>query len=222
MTNTRITDLEILEHRYPVILKRFTLRPGSGGDGAYRGGDGVIREMLFRCPMTLSVLTERRSHNPPGLEGGLPGARGRNTLIRADGRKINLGPKTAVAVNPGVSDFFCHHPKLNTGYASELRREKSQSVFFSDQPFTRYSRSDGGQSTASRQHASPPSTHARSFSLSVNISRTVNRLEKWKSNFCSRIVWSNHPLNYGCGFWAILYLCPCNLFLLLIGLPNSM
>ncbi|XP_043270128.1 5-oxoprolinase isoform X2 [Venturia canescens] len=116
MTNTRITDLEILEHRYPVILKRFTLRPGSGGDGAYRGGDGVIREILFRCPMTLSVLTERRSHNPPGLEGGLPGTRGRNTLIRADGRKINLGPKTAVAVNPG--DAFVLESPGGGGFGS--------------------------------------------------------------------------------------------------------
>lgn len=103
MTNTRITDPEILEQRYPVILRRFSLRSGSGGDGAQRGGDGVVREMLFRAPMTLSVLTERRSHEPPGMQGGLPGARGRNTLIRTDGRRINLGPKTAVGVQSGVS-----------------------------------------------------------------------------------------------------------------------
>lgn len=106
MTNTRITDPEILELRYPVILEKFSLRPNSGGDGAYHGGDGVIREMKFRSPMTLSILTERRSHNPPGLEGGLPGARGRNTLTRIDGRKINLGPKTAVPVYPGVSFYY--------------------------------------------------------------------------------------------------------------------
>ncbi|KAH0569179.1 5-oxoprolinase [Cotesia glomerata] len=104
MTNTRITDPEILELRYPVILEKFSLRPNSGGDGAYRGGDGVIRQMKFRSPMTLSILTERRSHHPPGMEGGLPAAKGRNTLIRADGRKINLGPKTAVPVYPG--DIF--------------------------------------------------------------------------------------------------------------------
>lgn len=103
MTNTRITDPEILEQRYPLILNKFTLREGTGGLGAHRGGDGVIREILFRAPMTLSVLTERRVHQPPGLEGGLPGARGKNTLRRADGRGINLGPKTAVPVNAGVS-----------------------------------------------------------------------------------------------------------------------
>ncbi|XP_057327931.1 5-oxoprolinase [Microplitis mediator] len=114
MTNTRITDPEILELRYPVVLEKFSLRPNSGGDGAYRGGDGVIREMKFRSPMMLSILTERRSHNPPGLEGGLPGARGRNTLTRIDGRKINLGPKTAVPVYPG--DTFLLETPGGGGY----------------------------------------------------------------------------------------------------------
>lgn len=69
MTNTRITDPEILECRYPVILKSFSLRPGSGGKGTYCGGDGVIRELLFRASMTLSVLTERRVFAPYGSEG---------------------------------------------------------------------------------------------------------------------------------------------------------
>ncbi|EFN85192.1 5-oxoprolinase [Harpegnathos saltator] len=101
MTNTRITDLEILELRYPIVLNKFSLRPESGGNGAHRGGDGVVREMTFRVPMMLSVLTERRVNRPPGLDGGMPGERGRNTLMRADGRKINLGPKTAVPVYAG-------------------------------------------------------------------------------------------------------------------------
>lgn len=107
MTNTRITDPEILELRYPVILKKFCLRPGTGGAGAHKGGDGIVREMLFRTSMTLSVLTERRVHAPPGMNGGLPGARGRNTLVRANGRRINLGPKTAVPVETGVSSLIC-------------------------------------------------------------------------------------------------------------------
>ncbi|XP_078052586.1 5-oxoprolinase [Augochlora pura] len=114
MTNTRITDLEILELRYPVILNKFSLRPGSGGDGAHRGGDGVIREMTFRTPMTLSVLTERRVQSPPGLAGGFRGKSGRNTLRRADGRKINLGPKTAVTVCPG--DTFILESPGGGGY----------------------------------------------------------------------------------------------------------
>lgn len=69
MTNTRITDIEILEKRYPVFVRRFTLRKGSGGCGKFRGGDGVEREILFRSKIILSVLTERRVLQPYGLEG---------------------------------------------------------------------------------------------------------------------------------------------------------
>ncbi len=69
MTNTRITDPEILERRYPVIVLKFHLNEGTGGKGAYHGGDGVIREMLFRRPLTLCVLTERRNYAPYGLKG---------------------------------------------------------------------------------------------------------------------------------------------------------
>ncbi|CAK9794957.1 OPLAH [Anthophora quadrimaculata] len=114
MTNTRITDPEILELRYPVILNKFSLRPGSGGAGAHPGGDGVIREMTFRASMMLSVLTERRVNSPPGLAGGHPAQKGRNTLQRADGRRINLGPKTAVPVYPG--DTFILETPGGGGY----------------------------------------------------------------------------------------------------------
>lgn len=69
MTNTRITDIEILERRYPVHVRKFMLREGTGGAGRYRGGDGVLRELYFRAPVTLSVLTERRVLEPYGLEG---------------------------------------------------------------------------------------------------------------------------------------------------------
>lgn len=72
MTNTRITDVEIVERRYPVHVKTFTLRPNSGGNGTFKGGDGVIRELMFRAPLTLSVLTERRVLQPYGLEGRGP------------------------------------------------------------------------------------------------------------------------------------------------------
>lgn len=101
MTNTRITDPEILEKRYPVVLKRFELKPGSGGKGRQRGGDGVIRELLFRERVVLSVLSERRAFRPYGLDGGEAGAAGLNLLIRQDGRSINLGAKTSVAASPG-------------------------------------------------------------------------------------------------------------------------
>uniref|UniRef100_A0A8P0TI97 5-oxoprolinase, ATP-hydrolysing n=1 Tax=Canis lupus familiaris TaxID=9615 RepID=A0A8P0TI97_CANLF len=114
MTNTRITDPEILESRYPVIVRRFELRLGSGGRGRFRGGDGVIRELLFREEALLSVLTERRAFQPYGLHGGEPGARGLNLLIRKDGRTVNLGGKTSVPVFPG--DVFCLHTPGGGGY----------------------------------------------------------------------------------------------------------
>ncbi|CAM9306402.1 unnamed protein product, partial [Bubo scandiacus] len=87
--------------RYPVVLQRFELRRGSGGAGRCRGGDGVVRELLFREELVLSVLSERRAVRPYGLRGGSPGAPGLNLLLRRDGRTINLGAKTSVTVEPG-------------------------------------------------------------------------------------------------------------------------
>ncbi|XP_072234316.1 5-oxoprolinase isoform X2 [Leuresthes tenuis] len=117
MTNTRITDPEILEKRYPVILEQFSLRPGSGGAGKYRGGDGVIRKLLFRNKVVLSVLTERRATCPYGLKGGEDGAAGLNLLHRADSRVINLGAKTSVSLQPG--DMFCLYTPGGGGYGRE-------------------------------------------------------------------------------------------------------
>lgn len=101
MTNTRITDPEILERRYPVMLRRFSIRSGSGGAGEFRGGDGIIREIEFLRPVTVSVLTERRVFAPNGAAGGEKGAVGSNTLITAAGRRVNLGGKNTVRVEPG-------------------------------------------------------------------------------------------------------------------------
>ncbi|XP_029003431.1 5-oxoprolinase [Betta splendens] len=117
MTNTRITDPEILEKRYPVILEEFSLRPGSGGAGKYRGGDGVVRKLLFRNNVILSVLTERRSTRPYGLQGGEDGAAGLNLLHRAEGRVLNLGAKTSVSLQPG--DMFCLYTPGGGGYGGE-------------------------------------------------------------------------------------------------------
>ncbi|KDO33339.1 hypothetical protein SPRG_02146 [Saprolegnia parasitica CBS 223.65] len=101
MTNTRITDPEILEKRFPVLLESFGLRPGSGGRGHFNGGDGVVRALKFLEPMTVSILSERRAFQPYGLEGGEPGARGQNLLRYPDGRQVNLGGKNTVQVTPG-------------------------------------------------------------------------------------------------------------------------
>ncbi len=100
MTNTAITDPEILEHRYPVRLRSFSLRPGSGGKGRYHGGDGLIREVEFLEPLRVSLLTQHRNEAPQGLEGGAPGARGRQTLTR-DGESRELPGITAIEVEPG-------------------------------------------------------------------------------------------------------------------------
>lgn len=104
MTNTRITDPEILERRYPVILRNFSLSKNTGGAGHWRGGDGVSRELLFRKKLHLSVLTERRVYHPYGINGGQHGQRGSNLMFYADGRIVNLGGKTSVDVSAG--DIF--------------------------------------------------------------------------------------------------------------------
>jgi 5-oxoprolinase (ATP-hydrolysing) len=85
MTNSRLTDPEVLEWRYPIRVEHFGLRPGSGGDGRYRGGNGVVRKIRFLQPMQAAILSNRRRHAPFGLEGGGPGLPGRNTVVRADG-----------------------------------------------------------------------------------------------------------------------------------------
>ncbi|KAK8759096.1 hypothetical protein V5799_003269 [Amblyomma americanum] len=101
MTNTRITDPEILERRYPVILQRYHLNIGTGGQGKFSGGDGVVRELLFRKHLQLSVLTERRVFSPYGLQGGYPGSCGINLLFFKSGRVVNLGSKASVRISPG-------------------------------------------------------------------------------------------------------------------------
>jgi 5-oxoprolinase (ATP-hydrolysing) len=101
MTNTRMTDPEIFEQRYPVLLHTFGLREGSGGAGKFRGGDGIIREIEFRKPVTVSILSERRVHAPRGLAGGQDGARGQNLLYKVDGRRVYLGGKNSIHVEPG-------------------------------------------------------------------------------------------------------------------------
>ncbi|KAF4125772.1 5-oxoprolinase (ATP-hydrolysing) [Geosmithia morbida] len=82
MTNTRITDSEIFERRYPVILREFSLRQGSGGNGQHRGGDGVVRDIEFRIPLQVSILSERRVYRPYGLNGGEDGECGLNLWVR--------------------------------------------------------------------------------------------------------------------------------------------
>jgi 5-oxoprolinase (ATP-hydrolysing) len=90
MTNTRITDAEVLEHRFPVRLNRFEIRKGSGGKGQYSGGDGTIRDYTFLDDMELSILSQHRKQQPYGFEGGQTGATGRQWVIRQDESKEEL------------------------------------------------------------------------------------------------------------------------------------
>ncbi|EOO01228.1 putative 5-oxoprolinase protein [Phaeoacremonium minimum UCRPA7] len=103
MTNTRITDPEVFEKRYPCILRRFELRAGSGGSGLFHGGDGTVREIEFRVPVQCSILSERRCRSPYGLEGGGDGQPGVNLIVRKDeqGQEsiVNLGGKATTALN---------------------------------------------------------------------------------------------------------------------------
>ena len=77
MTNSRLTDPEVLEWNFPVLLESFSLRRGSGGQGHYKGGDGIIRRLRFLEPMTASILSERRVYPPLGMNGGEPGKAGK-------------------------------------------------------------------------------------------------------------------------------------------------
>jgi len=96
MTNSRLTDPEVLETRFPVLLDAFRIRTGSGGAGAHRGGDGTVRAIRAREAMSAGILANRRRVPPFGLEGGEPGALGRNRVERADGR-VEMLPATASA-----------------------------------------------------------------------------------------------------------------------------
>jgi 5-oxoprolinase (ATP-hydrolysing) len=101
MTNTRLTDPEILEWRYPVRLESFSIRTGSGGLGRYHGGDGVVRRIRFQEPMAVSLLTNHRQVPPFGMAGGESGECGWNVVERADGSRQHLGSCDTVQVRAG-------------------------------------------------------------------------------------------------------------------------
>jgi 5-oxoprolinase (ATP-hydrolysing) len=104
MTNSRLTDPEVLEWRFPVLLENFAIRPHSGGAGQHHGGNGVIRRIRFREAMTAAILSGHRLIPPFGLQGGEPGAVGRNCVERRDGRVEPLGSSAEVEMQAG--DLF--------------------------------------------------------------------------------------------------------------------
>jgi 5-oxoprolinase (ATP-hydrolysing) len=101
MTNSRLTDPEVLEWRYPVRVEEFSIREGSGGAGRWCGGNGVTRRIRFLQPMTIALLSGHRRFPPYGMAGGAPGALGRNTVERADGTVTPLGGRDTAEVGPG-------------------------------------------------------------------------------------------------------------------------
>jgi 5-oxoprolinase (ATP-hydrolysing) len=101
MTNTAITDPEIIEQRYPVRLREFSIRHGSGGRGEWNGGDGVVREFEFLSSLTVSLLTQHRTSGPYGMEGGDEGRPGRQIWKRADGVELELPSATSIQVTTG-------------------------------------------------------------------------------------------------------------------------
>jgi 5-oxoprolinase (ATP-hydrolysing) len=90
MTNTKITDPEIMEFRYPVVLEKMGIRHHSGGDGKWKGGDGIVREIRFREDVILTILSQHREQAPFGVAGGLPGKTGRQIVIKSNGDEIEL------------------------------------------------------------------------------------------------------------------------------------
>ncbi len=116
MTNSRLTDPEVLEWRFPVRVERFCIRAGSGGVGRFAGGDGVIRELRFLEPMRVSILSNRRRVAPFGLAGGADGKPGRNYVIRAGGEVECLAATAEVQLLTG--DRFVVETPGGGGYGS--------------------------------------------------------------------------------------------------------
>jgi 5-oxoprolinase (ATP-hydrolysing) len=116
MTNSRLTDPEVLEWRLPVVLEEFSIRRGSGGDGRWRGGDGAIRRLRFTEPVTVSTLSNHRKNPPYGMAGGSPGALGVNRIERADGSVTEMEGSDSMDVDAG--DVLVVHTPGGGGYGA--------------------------------------------------------------------------------------------------------
>ena len=114
MTNTRLTDPEVLEWRFPVLLESFEMRPGSGGRGRWRGGNGIVRRVRFLEAMTAAILSGHRRIPPYGMAGGEPGKVGRNWVERADGSTLLLAGADKAELQPG--DVFVIETPGGGGY----------------------------------------------------------------------------------------------------------
>jgi 5-oxoprolinase (ATP-hydrolysing) len=118
MTNSRLTDPEVLEAKFPVLIEEFSIRHGSGGEGVHRGGDGAVRRIRFLEPMEAGILSNRRRTAPFGLVGGGDGARGVNRIERADGSTEELSATASVRMEPG--DAFVIETPGGGGYGAPI------------------------------------------------------------------------------------------------------
>lgn len=120
MTNSRLTDPEVLEWRFPVLVEGFRIRRGSGGMGRWRGGDGVVRRLRFLEPMTAAILSNHRRVAPFGLKGAPDAKTGRTWVQRGDGTTQELGPQDSTRMNP--SDVLVVETPGGGGYGSVAER----------------------------------------------------------------------------------------------------
>ena len=123
MTNSRLTDPEVLEWRFPVRLVDFRIRPGSGGAGQWRGGEGAVRRLMFLEDMTVSILSSSRLHAPFGMAGGADGERGRNWVERADGSTVEMTGTDRCDVGPG--DVFVVESPGGGGYGQPVELKEA-------------------------------------------------------------------------------------------------
>jgi len=121
MTNSRITDPEILETRFPVLLEEFSIREGSGGDGKFRGGNGVVRKLRFLKDMNAAILSSHRKLPPFGLKGGMPAKCGRNALVRRDGSVLEIEGQAEVELKSG--ELFVIETPGGGGYGEKEKLE---------------------------------------------------------------------------------------------------
>lgn len=122
MTNTRMTDPEVLESRFPVRVLSFAIRQGSGGEGQHRGGDGIVREIEFLSPMTVTVLSSHRQTRAFGVNGGMAGASGENQVRRKNGAIEDLHGNDQRDMGPG--DVFVMKTPGGGGYGAPGRPAK--------------------------------------------------------------------------------------------------
>lgn len=128
MTNTRMTDPEILEGRFPLMVEEFSIRKGSGGNGQYKGGEGIIRKIRFKQPMTVTVLSSNRKNGPFGLCGGENGMPGENSVVRSSNGSIELlNGNDKVDMNP--DDIFVLKSPGGGGFGQPSKVYRMQSLF---------------------------------------------------------------------------------------------